>query len=448
MSQAYLVAGLGYGDEGKGSIVDFLTATSGVQAIVRYNGGPQASHHVVHERVMHCYSQFGSGMFLPGTKTALSRHMLIDLLALEKEAKALHQKNVQNPYERLTIDPRCLLVTPFQIIIGQMRELIHEHGSCGRGIGETVRDGKWMNDAMLYAQDLLYSSTLKAKLDFLWHVKLDQAQQLVNLQPHNVKMQERYQRIQQRDLVETVFDSYRKMGCELRMKEVTLDSAETVLFEGAQGVLLDQQYGFWPHVTKTRTTFENTKEILTANGKKMVRVGVLRAYMTRHGNGPLISEDEKLTSRLPEAHNIWNEWQGNMRVGWLDLVATRYALDVLGGVDYLALTNMDRLSSLGEVKVCRAYEYRGENTIDESIIDEFFLSKRSGDIKIIEGIRKPECPTVERQERLTRLLRKCTPVYEKVAGESDKYTAYVERALRTPLGIVSVGMERGRKRFV
>jgi adenylosuccinate synthase len=140
---AIFVAGLGFGDEGKGSIVDALTRKHQADLVVRFSGGAQAAHHVVTDDGReHCFAQFGSGT-LAGASTHLSRFMLIDPLALVKEAEHLKQIGVVDPFERLTIDPRAPIITPYHRAMNRLRELSRgrqRHGSCGVGIGELASD--------------------------------------------------------------------------------------------------------------------------------------------------------------------------------------------------------------------------------------------------------------------------------------------------------------------
>ena len=141
-----------------------------------------------------------------------------------------------------------------------------------------------------------------------------------------------------------------------------LAQSGTIIFEGAQGVLLDENYGFAPYTTWSTTTFSNADTLIQEHAYpgEVIRLGLLRAYGTRHGAGPFPTEDRTLTLTLPDQHNTWNDWQRTFRVGYLDLVATRYAKDVLGKLDYLAITNIDRLTMMPEWKVCNSYSYAGE----------------------------------------------------------------------------------------
>jgi adenylosuccinate synthase len=136
-----------------------------------------------------------------------------------------------------------------------------------------------------------------------------------------------------------------------------LQQSGDVLFEGAQGVLLDESYGFYPHVTWTDTTTRNALALLEEAGYqgRIRRLGVLRTYATRHGAGPFVTEDSALHQRLREVHNTAYEWAGALRFGHFDVVATRYALEATGGVDALAITHLDDLPVLAPLRICRSY---------------------------------------------------------------------------------------------
>jgi adenylosuccinate synthase len=142
-------------------------------------------------------------------------------------------------------------------------------------------------------------------------------------------------------------------------------SAKTVIFEGAQGVLLDEQHGFAPHTTWSKTTFDNADALLDESGADIprCRIGVIRCYLTRHGAGPFVTEDRQLDRLLPEPYNADDGWAGRFRRGVLDLVILRYALAACRRVDALAVTHLDRLAQLPD-HVCDAYEVDGRRWQD------------------------------------------------------------------------------------
>lgn len=376
--RAFLVAGLGFGDEGKGSVVDWLVRRHRATLVVRYNGGPQAAHHVVRPGgLTHCFAQLGAGSLVPGVRTFLSRYMLVDPLALHAEASALGRISLEEVWSRLFIDPRCVVVTPFHRLLNQMREVARgdaRHGSCGRGVAEAQLDSERSGLPVVRMGDLRDPPRLYATLRLLWQVKVDQAEQLVDQffaqffaqdseQPDDVRiggprLRALLEDLRQPHRVEALCDSFTTL---IRDRGVTLTEqpppARSVVFEGAQGVLLDREHGFFPFVTPSRTTFANAQALLDdwAPRAERIRVGVLRAYATRHGAGPLPTEDRELMARLPDAHNALDPWQGDFRVGWFDAVLGRHALRSVGGVDALVLTCLDRLAGLGPLRLADAY---------------------------------------------------------------------------------------------
>lgn len=439
MNNIFIVVGLGYGDEGKGSIVDYLTQKYKAETVIRFNGGPQAAHYVVTPKgITHCFSQFGSGTFVPGVKTYLSRYMLVDPLNLEIENSVLKEKAVKDGFERLIIDEKCAIITPFHRIINRMLEISrgeNRHGSCGMGFGQVVADLRQLGDRMLFAGDLRDKSITQKKLDFLWRINFDKAEQLTEEQKENERLNDYYLQIARTDYVELLTDAYYKFGKKINIKEKDhlyriLNNEENIIFEGAQGVLLDAERGFWPHVTHSAATFENAEKIICGSGSStnIVKIGVIRAYGTRHGAGPFVAEDRWLAKQIPDYHNCENEWQGPFRIGWFDLVAVKYALNVIGGVDYIALTNVDRIYNLRKLLVCVAYEYQGK-TIDE--------------------INIPQPQTREKQIQLTEMLKKCAPIYkqftplsgyaEKISIGAKEFISFLEKEIRTPIKIVSFG---------
>ncbi|MCK6681487.1 MAG: adenylosuccinate synthetase [Thermoanaerobaculia bacterium] len=416
---AWAVIGLGFGDEGKGTIVDFLARETGADLVVRWNGGPQAAHHVVTpEGITHCFAQFGSGMLADGAETVLCERMLVDPLALAREASHLEACGVSAPLRKLTIDPRCPVVLPFHKLVNQIRELSRgdeRHGSCGRGVGEAAGDASRLGPAAVRAGDLQNLSLLKRKLEFLWRLKIDLAEQLVEGSPKRGPVDERLGLLERMDVPSIAEEihglaSASGLGIEPAGPLGGRARGGAVVFEGAHGVLLDATRGFVPHVTKSDTTFSG---IPRPGGRRPVRIGVLRAYATRHGAGPFVTEDAGLTASLPEIHNVPNEWQGPMRAGWLDLVMLRYAVRVAGGVDALAVTNLDRLSGLPSVRVATAYEVPPRAS-------EFFRVEGSP-AKTARSMKVPRRGG-EKISARTRLLPECRPVFTELPGWDEDLT--------------------------
>lgn len=343
MAGHVIVVGLGFGDEGKGAVVDALCHESPVVSVVRFNGGAQAAHNVVVGDRHHTFSQFGSGT-LSGVPTHLSRHVLVEPIALARESEELAALGVADPLRLLSIDADALLTTPIHVAANRAREDARgraRHGSCGKGIGETVwysllaargaNPGDTVENqqvlgvpgAPLVVGDCARPSVLREKLDALarFYEPLIGAGTAVG------------------DLVAL----YRDFAGAVRVTsgdEVgELADRGSLVFEGAQGVLLDQWRGFHPHTTWSTVTPDNALALL--GGREATVIGVTRTYQTRHGAGPFPTEDQGVLARFPERHNGAGEYQGAWRAGHLDAVLLRHAVAACGGVDALAVTHLD-----------------------------------------------------------------------------------------------------------
>jgi adenylosuccinate synthase len=326
------VVDLGYGDAGKGTVVDALCASGRVAAVIRFNGGAQAAHNVVTPAGRHhTFAQFGSGTF-HGVPTHLSRFVVVDPLALAAEARALG-----SPFHLLTIDGAALLATPWHRAANQVRERRRgraRHGSCGMGIGQTVEHALSNADAPRVA-DVLSPARLRARLAAV----RDALGPFDDVPPLE-------------DVVEAFLAFGRAVSIvDSRHLERLLAQGRCV-FEGAQGVLLDEWRGWHPYTTWSTTTFANVAALCPS----FERLGVVRAYTTRHGAGPLVTE---APLELPEAHNGVGEWQGAFRVGHFDAVAHRYAVEVAGGVDGLAVTHLDAPPRAPGLRICTSYDLDG-----------------------------------------------------------------------------------------
>ena len=456
--QAIFLADLGFGDAGKGTITDFLTRQCAAHTIVRYNGGPQAAHNVVTgDGRHHTFAQFGSGMFLPWTTTLLSRFMLINPLNMLKEERHLSTLRVADALRRTRVDRRALVITPFQRAINRLREVARaadRHGSCGEGIGECMADSLAYGSAVLFAGDLQDRPSIVKKLKFLREVKQQELAELNPQLPDTELVWQERAVFTSMDCIADCADVYQYFArCVAIVDEADiralLAQSGTILFEGAQGVLLDENYGFAPYTTWSTTTFANAETFMREHdyAGEVIRLGVLRAYATRHGAGPFPTEDRALTSALPDQHNAWNDWQQTFRVGHFDLVATRYALDVLGKLDYLALTHLDRLETMPEWKVCTAYASQEEC---EDLVAYF--EQVAGSISKIK-IRWPA--NLEHQEKLTQRLWLCAPEYLALAPgfggrrsqeDREMYLSLIEEQLSVPIAITSSGPTAADKR--
>lgn len=441
MQQALLTVDLGFGDAGKGSIVDFLTRFYGAHTVIRYNGGAQASHRVVATTAdgqttqEHVFAQFGAGT-LAGAATHLSRFMLLDPLAMLTEAAHLQALGVIDAFQRTTIDEAALVITPFHRAVNRLRELLRgadRHGSCGLGIGETVADHLAYGDQAVVAGDLRHRDRLYRKLAFVRRVNL------AKLQPYQAQLAICEQAAAEWALLrdpawdEWLLDAYAGFVAQAQIVSshywpALLAQPGTVVFEGAQGVLLDEWRGFHPHTTWSTTTLVNAEQLLkeAEYGGKVTRVGITRAYATRHGAGPFVSEDGALTARLPDACNGFGAWQQGFRVGWLDLVLLRYAIEMVGPLDYLAVTCLDRLAELDEIKLCTHY------TLDGSPCERLVPS--------------PVAQDLDYQAQLTAQLWRAQPQLLPVA-DTSAFVEQVANRLVLPVGLLSYGPTAAAKEW-
>jgi adenylosuccinate synthase len=430
MNHVFLTVDLGFGDAGKGSVVDFLARAYDAHTVVRYNGGAQAGHRVVTGGASpqeHVFAQFGAGT-LAGAGTHLSRFMILDPLAMLAEEEHLRLIGVHDAFARTTIDARALVITPFGRAINRLRELARgagRHGSCGVGVGETVADALACPHIALRAGDLSNRDRLYAKLCALRELNL------AKLEALRPSLPDSDQAAMERDLLtdpawaDWLLDAYAEFSAQAQVVSgehlhSILCRPGAVVFEGAQGVLLDEWRGFHPHTTWSTTTLANADKLLAEAGYEgqVSRIGITRAYATRHGAGPMPSEDAALTAALPDARNGLHAWQQGFRAGWLDLTLLRYALEVVGRLDGLAVTCLDRVANLPDLQLCRAYQV--------------------GPLQVERIIPAPSPQDLAYQERITAALANCKPVLERL-GDPDDLLRAVQADLNVPILLTSHG---------
>jgi len=451
-TKVYVVVDLGFGDAGKGTVVDYLVRTRKAGTVVRFNGGAQAAHNVtLPDGRRHPFSQFGSGTFVPGVKTYLTEDVLFDPNSLLGEEAALQALGVTDAFERFAVHEECLVVTPFHRTANRLREVARgdkPHGSCGMGIGEAMSDATGRDKVAIRVKDLLLpADELRRKLEWVrqynegkalvYYPKYKEHQLGQGLDPSAVEwFLDQCRRVA--DLVTIADDAYED-------KHVfNCDSDQVVVCEGAQGVLLDEHYGFHPYTTwSTVTPHRVLEKIREANyitgtvGGEVERVGVTRAYQTRHGAGPFPTWERggKAWEHLgaPDA-NKEHEWQGKFRVGWLDTVLLRYAIEACSvpwstqTIDWLAVTCLDRLhGAFPQVPVCTHYvQYRA-------------------DAKKVRHLPVARRPTLGGQEILTEFLMGAQPSqfprfdvsYQAV--DYDHLLPYIEQQVGVPVGLSSRG---------
>lgn len=422
-----IIVGLGYGDEGKGSIVDYLARRTQTSLVVRYNGGAQAAHNVITpEGQHHTFAQFGSGSFLPGSATLLSKYMLVNPLNLYTEGRHLAEIGVPNVWDRMFIDERAKIITPWHVMANRAREKArgeNRHGSCGQGIGETASDA--LNGFYVTLEDLLKSpEELKAELKSIREFKKAQlASEIGDWQPDQNPEEEEEYLNKIVSLYMTLPETVHIVGDD--EIEILFEKPEQVIFEGAQGVLLDENYGWHPYTTWSNTTKYNAEQIMLdygCTGDKVKTIGVTRAYATRHGNGPLPTENNQTGG--VEAHNVRDKWQGEFRIGAFDGVTFQYALIASGGVDELAVTCLDQV--LNEQYICTSYYHEATQTSVTSI-----------DFR--------EQPDLQRQEKVGKFLMDVDPMYNVLEGP-DQLILWLSQLV--PVNIISIGPTANDKELI
>lgn len=405
--------GLGFGDCGKGLFTDFLARHWDVHTVVRFNGGAQAGHNVVlPDGRHHTFSQFGSATLIPAVYSVLAAPVLVHPGALMVEHAHLMQLGVPDALQRLLIDGRCRITTPFHQAAGRLRELqrgTNAHGTCGAGVGETVRHSLDQPGQVLRYADLQHPTRTLTRLKALQHslhTEFEPARRGAS-----AAMQTEL------DLLADEHVALRwLMQCQALLAQCPPASAAqisqrlhrpgTVLFEGAQGLLLDEWHGFHPHTTWSSTHALAAAAVARDAGWRgpMTHYGVLRSYLTRHGPGPLPTHDADLDA-LAEPHNDSTGWQGAFRRGHPDGVLLRYALAHAGPLNGLLVSHLDAFDRTPALKWCDAYRT---------------ATAAPAHAKVLRALPLCDGPALQRQQDLTRMLTCAKPVYDHAPLRSAK----------------------------
>jgi adenylosuccinate synthase len=339
MKKAYIITGLGFGDETKGATVDLLCRRlPDIDLVVRHNGGGQAAHNVVTpDDVHHTFSQFGSGSFVDRVRTLLSQYMVVNPVTFLNEWDVLSKKGPAM-LGRVFVDERALLTTPFHVLLNRARENARgsaRHGTTGMGIGETVVDAAARGPKAFRVCDLYYD------WEHQWR-KLEQVRDALMPEMEQLGYAANFKRINTSEIA-SFFMEFRNFVQIMKPQEVEflMRGSTGMVFEGAQGVMLDEDYGFHPHTTWSRTTAHNAEMMLHVHKIKaeIVKLGLTRTYCTRHGAGPMSSE--KYSMRYPEPHNGDDGMAGQFRQGVLDVPMLKYAIKCNGGIDKLVVSHAD-----------------------------------------------------------------------------------------------------------
>jgi adenylosuccinate synthase len=465
---ARIIVDLGFGDSGKGTLVDALAHRTDARLVVRYNGGAQAGHNVhpigIFQGRQHTFSQWGSGSFVSGVRTFLSQHMVVHPITMIVEAGKLMEKGITDPWRLLIVDERCLVATPFHQAVNRIRELIRgegRHGSCGLGIGETVGDAYWWGSStVLRFHHLTVRDTLKRMLREIHDNKHALVKGLLADQKDAAiasAIMDEMRCFQNPAVFDNIVEDFLEVARKVqicREPDVAklINSSHDVIFEGAHGVLLDEWKGFHPYTTWSTNTARNAISILENagfSGNRQV-IGVLRGYHTRHGRGPFPTYDEYMSQLLADQNNPHNPWQETLKSGWFDAVLARYSISVCndqlnGPIDMLAITNLDRMKPLPNWHIATGYEYAAGAT-KKQIFRLDYREPRFGDPN-----------PLAHQERLTALLETISSNFVKTVltarpemGFGEKVNAHlamIEALCQLPVKIRSFGPTAEEKQF-
>lgn len=306
-----IVLGLGFGDEGKGLATSYLASQNKNTAVVRFSGGHQAGHTVIHNGIRHVFSNFGSGA-LHGCPAYWSRFCTFYPTAVVNEYEILKKKDIA---PKLYVDLLCPVTTPFDVHANRITENKNRHGSCGVGFGATIE--RHENNFKLFVQDLFFESVLKTKLDNIHQYYGGKNVFLTSHAKSKADFLEHVSRV--KDII--IPDSLTKENCA---------NYEHIIFEGSQGILLDKDFGFFPNVTRSNTTSKNALLLSDSWGvdrKDVHLYYVTRTYQTRHGNGFMTNEEIPFfLSNNKDETNATGEFQGEFRTGALDIDLLNYAL--------------------------------------------------------------------------------------------------------------------------
>ena len=354
---ATVVIGAQWGDEGKGKVVDLLAERSDV--VARYQGGNNAGHTIVAGDEVYKLHLIPSGILYPGTLCVIGNGVVVDPAVLCGELDHLEERGVSVAGLRLSANAH--LIMPYHVLLdgaSEKRLGRYSIGTTGRGIGPCYADKA--HRVGIRAQDLLDPKILVAKLEVALEAKNEMLDKLYGLD-----------RLEAGAIAEDLLRHAERLRPFIADTGLIIDRAlrdgDRVLFEGAQGTMLDIDHGTYPFVTSSNPI---AGAACTGTGVGPTRIdrvlGVSKAYVTRVGEGPFPTEIfGPVGERLSERGREFGTTTGRQRrCGWLDLVALRYAVR-LSGVTQLALTKLDVLSGFDPLPVCVAYETRGGERLEE-----------------------------------------------------------------------------------
>ena len=418
-----LLLGLQWGDEGKGKIVDVLTHSYDI--IARFQGGPNAGHTLEFDKNKHVLHTIPSGIFHSKAANLIGNGVVIDPIIFIKEIENLMPYNIDFN-KKLMISKKAHLIIPTHRILDAASEASKgkaKIGSTLKGIGPTYMDKTGRNG--IRVGDILdsdwkekYKRLKKKHLDLIKCYNFSIEFDLEDLEPNFFRCIERLRNFKIIDSEQYLFEAQK--------------SGMKILAEGAQGSLLDVDFGTYPFVTSSTTTAAGACTGLGIAPNKIRDVfGIFKAYTTRVGSGPFPTElHDNIGLTMANVGNEFGSTTGRARrCGWLDLVALKYSIQI-NGVTQLMMMKGDVLSGFEKVKICTAYQ------IDNGEIDYFPYKIDSGQIKAIYK----EFPGWE--EDLSTMTNA-----SEFPKNFNNYIDYLEKELETPIKIVSVGPNRKQTIF-
>ncbi|MCX6250215.1 MAG: adenylosuccinate synthase [Bacteroidetes bacterium] len=419
-----VILGLQWGDEGKGKIVDVFTPEYDV--IARFQGGPNAGHTIEFENKKFILHTIPSGIFHRNTMNVIGNGVIIDPFILLKEIQKLRESGLA-PEENLLISKRAHLILPSHRLLDAAYESAKgksKIGSTLKGIGPTYtdkagRNGLRIGNLLQHDFRIKYNQLKESHLSLLSALQFDTSGCLLDGLTFNAYENSWFDSI---DLLKgfTIIDSENYLN-------KSLDEGKSILAEGAQGAMLDVDFGSYPFVTSSNTISAGVCAGLGISPHRIGKIfGVFKAYCTRVGSGPFPTE---LTDGVGDnLRNMGHEFGSTTgrprRCGWLDLPALKYSI-MLNGVDSLIMMKADVLSSFEKVSICCHYQENGKNLENYP----FDLSNES------------TVPVYDELEGWDDPLRNITSV-DMIPGELKTYIDYIENALKLPVEIISVGPDR------
>ncbi len=415
-----VVVGTQWGDEGKGKVVDLLTAHA--SRVVRFQGGNNAGHTLVVHGEKSIFHLIPSGILYPDKRCLIGNGVVVDPEVLLEEIKGLFERGIKVDPQRLGLSERAHLIMPYHKAIDIAREKAKgasKLGTTGRGIGPCYEDK--VARVGIRAVDLTEPESLEEKIKANLREKNFCLTNLFECEPLEYEpIAERYRSLSH-ELSPFIVDVSIELDEAIRRKE-------NVLFEGAQGTLLDVDHGTYPFVTSSNPVAANAS-IGAGIGPKSLDsiVGIVKAYSTRVGAGPFVSElTDEIGDYLQEKGQEFGATTGRRRrCGWLDLVVVRYSTR-LNGLTHLAITKLDVLTGLDTLNLCIAYEHQGDT---------------------LENV-PPQLST----------FNNCSPIYQAMEGwhedisgaraleelpkNAQAYVKRIEGFVGVPVSIVSVGPGR------